>query len=325
MQSVQKAVKEPCFVPDFKGNEQSKNAKTGSGKQLKVINEMKGLCISKLDNHESNSSSSTAITSRKVNSLAEHNEIRDYTCYAPNRWEALKKLTDIAKIESTPFQGAEAYSFTGKNKSGEPFFIKSLKHTPVTNSLYYDASMLGLEEHPNIVKILSLIVRNGEEYKKITSKEGLSSLEASAYKTVLIIMEGIEGPDLFQSWFNADFMFSSNFVIDIISQSANALKHLHSKQITYRDLKPENIMLKEMGNDQYQVKLSDFSGCRYLRSGERANSRRGSRDYCSPEMMKVMLREAGVEYDSSADLWALGIMALVLWLWYYTQTYLCPY
>ncbi|KAG5373158.1 Serine/threonine-protein kinase YPK2/YKR2 [Yarrowia sp. C11] len=78
-----------------------------------------------------------------------------------------------------------------------------------------------------------------------------------------------------------------------------ALECLHDYNIVYRDLKPENILLDYMGH----IVLCDFGLCKLnMTSDERTNTRCGTPEYMSPE---ILLNKG---YTKSVDWWTLGVL-----------------
>jgi serine/threonine protein kinase len=82
-----------------------------------------------------------------------------------------------------------------------------------------------------------------------------------------------------------------------------ALAFLHEKKMIHRDVKPANVLLSVDG----AVKLTDFGVSRDLASGSnKAETFVGTFSYMSPERIR------GDDYDSSADVWGLGMTLLAI-------------
>lgn len=95
-------------------------------------------------------------------------------------------------------------------------------------------------------------------------------------KECVLVMDYVDGPDL-----RRERRYPLGQMIDIMSQSANAISHLHRRGILHGDLKPENILVGSRG----RVTLIDFGfSCR---TGLRAHSIRGTRDYMAPEQIDM--------------------------------------
>lgn len=81
-----------------------------------------------------------------------------------------------------------------------------------------------------------------------------------------------------------------------VAQLAEALLYLHQHHILHRDIKPENILLDHNQN----IKLADFGWSVHDPTNRRKTSC-GTPEYFPPE---IVCRQP---YDTSADLWCLGI------------------
>mmetsp|Transcript_124378 Transcript_124378/g.248028 ORF Transcript_124378/g.248028 Transcript_124378/m.248028 type:complete len:989 (+) Transcript_124378:71-3037(+) len=82
---------------------------------------------------------------------------------------------------------------------------------------------------------------------------------------------------------------------------AQALDHLHQRQIVYRDLKPENILLDSQG----YAKLCDLGLARFVLS--KASTIVGTPAYMAPEMI-----DAPHDHDFMVDWWSLGVLTFEL-------------
>ncbi len=81
-----------------------------------------------------------------------------------------------------------------------------------------------------------------------------------------------------------------------------ALEICHRKNIIHRDIKPQNIFISENGD----YKLGDFGIARTMEKTSGEMSRKGTYKYMAPEVYR------GDDYDSTADIYSLGIVLYTL-------------
>lgn len=114
---------------------------------------------------------------------------------------------------------------------------------------------------------------------------------------VYLIMEPCSQGMLY-SELNKVKCFPPHQAAKFVAQLAEALMYLHHHHILHRDIKPENILL-----DQHQnIKLADFGWSVHDPSNRRKTSC-GTPEYFPPEIVSRQM------YDTTADLWCLGIFA----------------
>ena len=147
-----------------------------------------------------------------------------------------------------------------------------------------EIDILKICQHPNIVKLYDVI----EDDEKIH-----------------IIMELIEGPDLFCYLEKKNFDISELEANQIINKLSSALFYLNVFGIVHRDIKPENILLTN-NSPNYDIKLIDFGLGIILGPEEKSEQPFGTVSYVSPEVL------CGNEYDKSVDIWCVGILSYLL-------------
>jgi eukaryotic-like serine/threonine-protein kinase len=143
--------------------------------------------------------------------------------------------------------------------------------------------------HPNIVSVVDF----GEDP------------QFGAY----MVMELVEGEPLVAP---GSLPMSIKRAIDVLSQVADALDHIHKRGIIHGDVKADNIMLTAeqpgpSGRRRQVVRLLDFGLARrpeHVDEGEGGIS--GSPHYIAPE------RAAGGPASVSSDIYALGVLAYLL-------------
>lgn len=94
---------------------------------------------------------------------------------------------------------------------------------------------------------------------------------------------------------------------EMLTQTCEALEHVHEKGYVHRDVKPGNILVDSEG----ELRLIDFSIARKMNKSwfsRRPKERRieGSRSYVAPEVLSKK------RFDHRADIYSLGIMCYLL-------------
>ncbi len=116
---------------------------------------------------------------------------------------------------------------------------------------------------------------------------------------IIISIEYAEGGDLFQKIENQkNKYFKEEEIIDWFIEICEGIKYIHSKNIIHRDLKPQNIFLNKNNN----IKIGDFGISKQLINKNEANTKIGSENYLSPEIIQDQ------PYDYKSDIWNLGII-----------------
>ncbi|GMR18322.1 MAG: hypothetical protein BMS9Abin33_0729 [Gammaproteobacteria bacterium] len=148
----------------------------------------------------------------------------------------------------------------------------------VKDRFFREAETAGGLNHPNIVTIYDA----GEEHDL-------------AY----IAMEFLEGKDLTEYISNKK-QCSLEWVLNIVSQVAEALDYAHKQKVVHRDIKPANIMYN---NKDDTIKVTDFGIARITAvSNTKTGVVLGTPSYMSPEQL------AGERVDGRSDLFSLGVM-----------------
>ncbi|MEU5307852.1 serine/threonine-protein kinase [Streptomyces sp. NPDC021562] len=98
------------------------------------------------------------------------------------------------------------------------------------------------------------------------------------------------------------------FVCTLLDQLLSGLAAVHAEDVVHRDIKPANILLEATGTARPRLRLSDFGIA--MRLGEarltETNLVVGTPGYIAPEQLM------GAEPDFTADLFAVGLVALYL-------------
>ncbi|NUO52136.1 MAG: serine/threonine protein kinase [Polyangiaceae bacterium] len=124
-----------------------------------------------------------------------------------------------------------------------------------------------------------------------------------------IVMELLEGETL-QDRIERYGRLPARLTIDLVRQVGIALSKAHDLGIVHRDIKPENVFLIEAEHDIF-VKVLDFGIASQIGVG--VDEVVGTPHFMAPEQMD------GHAVDTSADVWALGVVA------YYALTGKLPF
>jgi len=142
-----------------------------------------------------------------------------------------------------------------------------------------EAQSAGILSHPNIVTIHDVV-------------------DEGANGVCFIAMEYVKGTNLKQLLQRPD-PFSHGFVIDVVSQIAEALDYAHSRGVVHRDIKPANILITSDG----KVKITDFGIARLDTSNLTMEGQLlGTPNYMAPEQIQ------GKDVDHRADIFSLGVL-----------------
>jgi len=168
-----------------------------------------------------------------------------------------------------PTQQKVAIKILDKNKIKDENDIKRIsREIHILSKLY----------HPNIAQL----------YETIPSENH-----------IYIIMEYIEGHDLFQYIFSLTRLTELK-ASKLFRQLISCLEYIHTLGIVHRDIKPENILLNKKKTN---IKLVDFGLSNSYKHGSLLKTACGSPCYASPEMI------SGKEYDPLySDLWSCGVV-----------------
>ena len=141
-----------------------------------------------------------------------------------------------------------------------------------------EIEVLKMCQHPNIINLVDLFENVDYFY---------------------IILDYMQGADLFDYLTEREFKLSENRVREISFQLAQGLKYLHSFGIVHRNLTLENIMMTDT-TEASVPKLVDFGLSKMIGPQEKADEPFGTLGYVAPEIL------AKKPYNLSCDIWSLG-------------------
>jgi len=142
-----------------------------------------------------------------------------------------------------------------------------------------EAQSAGILSHPNIVTIHDVV-------------------DEGADGVCFIAMEYVKGTNLKQLLQRPD-AFSTEFLVEVVSQVAEALDYAHSRGVVHRDIKPANILI----TPENKVKITDFGIARLDTSNLTMEGQLlGTPNYMAPEQIQ------GKDVDHRADIFSLGVV-----------------
>lgn len=206
----------------------------------------------------------------------------------PTTPELPKKIGPY-EIESLLEKGGMSVLYLGTHpETKEPATIKVLSpkflsHPEVMKSFINEAEIIAMANHPNIIQLY-----------------GQGEWEGGLY----IAMEFVQGISLRQHILQNPISLTR--ALELITDIAYALCHLHSHGVIHRDLKPENILITESGT----IKVIDFGIAQLLTEADRTPGRPhfiGTPIYMSPEQ-----RDHPSQVSFPSDIYSLGIIAYEL-------------
>ncbi|BAU46727.1 serine/threonine protein kinase [Sulfurifustis variabilis] len=190
------------------------------------------------------------------------------------------------EVEKELGRGAMGTVYLGRDpRIGRVVAIKTIalsqfeeaERPQVRERFFREAEAAGRLNHPNIVTIYDA----GEE-------QDLG----------FIAMELLEGKDL-THYVQPGKELPLEWVVDVVTQVADALDYAHRCDVVHRDIKPANIMHDDA---KQSVKVTDFGIARITDSNNtRTGVIMGSPFYMSPEQL------AGKPVDGRSDLFSLGV------------------
>ncbi len=197
------------------------------------------------------------------------------------------------KIESLLNKGGMSLLYLGSHPgTSQPIVVKVLlpkflKNKEMVGRFLKEAQIIGMTNHPNIVRLY-----------------GQGQWEKGLY----IAMEFIQGISLRQ--FIQQKSLSQKRALEIILQVAYALCHLHTHGVIHRDLKPENILITETGD----VKVIDFGIAQLQEEIDKERATQTKRMIGTPVYMSPEQKESPHQVTFSSDIYSLGIIAYELLL-----------
>jgi len=150
-------------------------------------------------------------------------------------------------------------------------------------SLKNELTILGIVDHPNIVRVYEYFETN---------------------ECIFIVMEVMVGGELFDRIVEKEH-YSESEAAKTIRPVVDAIRYSHGLRVAHRDIKPENLLLSSKDQNTV-IKVSDFGLAKYQIPKELMFTACGTPAYVAPEVLK------GGGYDLKVDCWSLGVLIYVM-------------
>uniref|UniRef100_A0A7S0ZKN0 Non-specific serine/threonine protein kinase n=1 Tax=Timspurckia oligopyrenoides TaxID=708627 RepID=A0A7S0ZKN0_9RHOD len=164
--------------------------------------------------------------------------------------------------------------------------VKLMDRTNDTKELEFlrrEVNVMRTLMHPNIVRTYDIFDTN---------------------KTLYVVMEFVQGGDLFEVISNRAADFTEQYAADATREILKGIQYLHQRNIVHRDIKPENILCVN-NSFPLHIKLTDFGFANYTGASQ-MNTFIGTPFYMAPEIL------TGKGHGPPVDLYATGIVAYAM-------------
>jgi len=178
--------------------------------------------------------------------------------------------------------------------TGQTFAMKvvSLRQIDVSiEELQREIEIQRSLDHPNICRV----------FESFFDEEGGTEM--------YIIMEMCTGGSLVESMSNHKRGYGERAAATLVEKMLSAVIYCHHHGVVHRDIKLDNFIY-ENDHPDAEVKLIDFGFAATIKAGDAdcMHERLGTPIYMAPEMWS----KGEADYDSSVDVWALGVTTYML-------------
>jgi len=180
-----------------------------------------------------------------------------------------------------------------ERSTGKTYAVKIISKRKImgnTDGVSRELEILRRLDHPGIVRL-----------------RGFYEDDDSYY----LVMEFVPGGDL-MDFVAAHGAVGEEAAKEICKQVLQAIKYVHSLEISHRDLKPDNILIAQ--DDPVLVKITDFGLAKISDTGTFMKTFCGTLAYVAPEVIDGRLSKVknSNKYSSLVDMWSLGCLVYVI-------------
>lgn len=158
-----------------------------------------------------------------------------------------------------------------------------------------ELSMLGICNHPNVVKLLDAYQIHGNPYAFHLVMQPWAPYTLEAF-----LHESTSERRNSAPWFTQGDYKTERKVVRILRGLADGMGYLHDKSIKHKDLKPANILLRDTGPSGIQPVIADLGISKIFRDGDWTDYNQSTYIYLALEQVK----STGSTLRS--DIWQLG-------------------
>ncbi|KAF5269227.1 hypothetical protein FQR65_LT02528 [Abscondita terminalis] len=212
------------------------------------------------------------------------------------KFEELSKGNDRFILENCLGEGVHARVFKAKDtQTGENVAVKIQNYNDENATIIQEEYRIlkDFSDHPNLPHFYGVF----------------SHANSTEIWFILELCEGGPVMDFVRGLVSLHRRMAEEHISLILKEVVKALNYLHENNVMHRDIKGSNVLLTSDGD----VKLVDFGLCHVLKSPlGKTYSCLGSPDWMAPEVINMHGNLESNGYDSRADVWSLGILALEL-------------
>lgn len=191
--------------------------------------------------------------------------------------------------------GAYSVVYLGKCKNIEKVKLNNLKNDKVAikkiNMLNQSNKVLKMIREE--IQIMKNIMQNPHD-NIIKCIDIIDDIDC-----IYFILEYCEGGELYSLLGKP---IKEETALNYFKQIFSGLYYLNENKIIHRDIKPKNILIIHNSDNNNILKIADFGLAKIKNNMSRINTVCGSPLYMAPEVLSEKT------YDSSVDIWALGLL-----------------
>jgi calcium/calmodulin-dependent protein kinase I len=197
-----------------------------------------------------------------------------------------KTLSDYYTIGEEIGRGSFSVVKKGKSKlTGREVAVKCVQKKYIKEKLMErEIKIMKKIQHPNVLPLIEVF--QNKDY-------------------VFLILELVTGGELFDKIVEKG-NYSEKDACFLVRQILEAVKYLHEHGVVHRDLKPENLLCASDYDTTMHIYVADFGLSRLFEDNELFTTYCGSPEYVAPEVL------ACGPYDSSVDVWSVGVITYIL-------------